>query len=81
MDRKSIQLGFFIMALAVSAVAQTNVTNSNNGTRGTVPVYNGAATVTNSPISASGSNVGIGTLTPASALELDFGKKQSGLWG
>jgi hypothetical protein len=70
MDRKSILFGFCLVALAVSAAAQTNVTNSNNGTSGTVPVYNGAASVTNSPISVSGGNVGIGTTTPTNPLTL-----------
>jgi|HubBroStandDraft_5_1064220.scaffolds.fasta_scaffold451967_1 hypothetical protein len=70
MDRKLIGLGFCLIALAVSAAAQTNVTNSNNGTSGTVPVYNGAASVTNSPISVSSGNVGIGTTTPATPLNV-----------
>ena len=63
MGRKSIQLGFFIVALAASAAAQTttNVTNTDNGTTNVVPVYSGAAAVTNSTIYASGGNVGIKT--------------------
>ena len=71
MDRKLIWLGICFVALAVSATAQTNVTNSNNGTSGTVPVYNGAASITNSPISVSGSNVGIGTTSPAFPLQVE----------
>ena len=63
MNRKSIQLGLFIIALAASAAAQTttNVTNTDNGTTNVVPVYSGAAAVTNSTIYASGGNVGIKT--------------------
>lgn len=72
-----MQLGFCMMALTVSAAAQTNVTNSNNGTSGTVPVYNGAASVTNSPISVSGGNVGIGTTSPLTPLQVN-GVIQSG---
>ena len=72
MSRKSIQLGFFIVALAANAAAQTttNVTNSDNGTTNVVPVYSGAATVTNSTIYASGGNVGIKTSPTAGLLEL-----------
>ncbi|MGH9607448.1 MAG: hypothetical protein ACRD3N_17300 [Terracidiphilus sp.] len=43
----------------MSAAAQTTVTTSGTTSSGTVPVFNGTATVTNSPISVSGSNVGI----------------------
>ena len=72
MNRKSIQLGFFIVVLAASAAAQTttNVTNTDNGTTNVVPVYTGAATVTNSTIYASGGNVGIKTSPTAGLLEL-----------
>jgi hypothetical protein len=65
MDRKWIVLVLSIAALAASVGAQTNVTNSDSGTSGTVPVYNGAASLTNSPISVSGSSVGIGTTSPS----------------
>ena len=70
MNRKWMQLGFCMVALTLSAAAQTNVTNSNNGTSGTVPVYNGAASVINSPITVSGSNVGIGTTSPYGKLDV-----------
>ena len=61
-----------VMAAAIGAAQTTNVTNSNNGTTNTVPVYTGSATLGNSPISVSGSNVGIGTTTaPAYPLEVD----------
>ena len=46
-----------MLALAASAAAQTTVTN-NNGTTNAVPVYTGTATLGNSPIAVSGSNVG-----------------------
>ncbi len=56
-----------------SAVGQTTVTNNNNGVAGAVPVYSGAATLgagSNSAIYQSGSNVGIGTTSPVSALHI-----------
>lgn len=56
-----------ITAFAMSLKAQT-VTGS--GASGTVPVFNGTSTVTNSPITVSGSNVGIGTTTPEHALDV-----------
>jgi len=67
MDRKLFQLGFCLVALAMSAAAQT-VTGS--GTSGTVPVFNGTSSVTNSPISVSGSSVGIGTTSPEATLQV-----------
>lgn len=66
-----------LAAFAVSAMAQTNVTNSNNGTANTVPVYTGSATLGNSPISISGGNVGIGTTTSPS-YNLDLSSPASG---
>jgi hypothetical protein len=57
-------------AFAVSTAAQTTVTNSNNGATNTVPLYTGSATLGNSPISVSGSNVGIETTNPG-AYQLD----------
>lgn len=42
-------------------LAQTTVTTSGTTSSGIVPVFNGTATVTNSPIFVSGGNVGIGT--------------------
>ena len=49
-------LGLTLMAVAA---AQTTVTTSG-GTTNTVPSFTGPSTVGNSPISISGSNVGIG---------------------
>ena len=81
MDRKLIQLGFCIVALATSAAAQTTVTNNNNGTTDTVPVYTGTATLGNSPISVSGSNVGIGTTTPGALLNVGSYNNSSAAYG
>jgi len=53
-------IGTTMALMAVTVVAQTTVTTSG-GTTNTVPVYTGTATLGNSPISVSGSNVGIGT--------------------
>jgi hypothetical protein len=70
MERKLIQLAvsLSLAALAMSAMAQTTVTTSGTTSSSTVPVFNGTATVTNSPITVSGSNVGIGTTTPLAPL-------------
>jgi hypothetical protein len=68
MDGKMVGLAFSIAVLAASAAAQT-VTGS--GTTNTVPVFTGASTVGNSPIAVSGGNVGIGTTSPLTALEVD----------
>lgn len=56
MKRHLYLAGAAFLLLTTGASAQT-VTGS--GTSGTVPVFNGASTVTNSPIAISGSNVGI----------------------
>jgi len=58
--------------MAVAAAAQTTVTTSG-GTTNTVPVYTGSSTVGNSPISVSGGNVGIGTTSPATVLDIGGG--------
>jgi hypothetical protein len=62
-------VGFCILFLAVNAVAQTTVTTSG-GTSGQVPLFNGASTIGNSVVTQSGSNVGIGTTSPRSALDV-----------
>src|SRR5579862_2947814 len=49
-----------------AAVAQATVTTSGTTSSGAVPVFNGTSTVTNSPLSVSGGNVGIGTTNPGS---------------
>jgi hypothetical protein len=58
--------------MAVAAAAQTTVTTSG-GTTNTVPVFTGSATVGNSPISVSGSNVGIGITNPGTLLTFPDG--------
>jgi hypothetical protein len=61
-----------IVAIAVSAVAQTTVTTTG-GTANIVPVFTGSSTVGNSPIAVSGSSVGIGTTAPTEKLSLSGG--------
>ena len=68
MHKKMAAVAIGIAAFAMSAAAQTTVTNNNDGVAGTVPVYTGTSTEGNSPISVSGGNVGIGTTNPASGL-------------
>ena len=70
MYRKSVLIAVCLIVLGLRASAQTNVTNSNNGTTNTIPVYTGSATLGNSPISVSGSNVGIGTTTPTALFDV-----------
>ena len=64
MEKKLAGLAFSIALLAVSASAQTTVTTSGTTSANWVPMFNATATVTNSPISISGGNVGIGTPSP-----------------
>ncbi len=72
---KHLNLAWLVLALMAAgmAAAQTTVTNSNNGTTNAVPFYTGTATLGNSPISVSGSNVGIGTTAPDSPLTIKQG--------
>ncbi|MGA7832355.1 MAG: hypothetical protein WCA21_15460, partial [Terracidiphilus sp.] len=70
MHNKIAVVAICIAAFAMSAAAQTAVTTSGTTSSGTVPVFNGAATVTNSPITVSGSNVGIGTTSPQFNLDM-----------
>jgi len=66
-------LGLGLALASVGAAAQTTVTNSNNGVSGAVPVYSGTATLgpgSSSPISVSGSNVGIGATNPQASLQI-----------
>ena len=66
MRKQMMGLAFCIAAFAMSAAAQVTGT----GTSGTLPVFTGTSTLSNSPISVSGSNVGIGTTNPGSLLEI-----------
>jgi hypothetical protein len=46
-----------ILVTASTAAQTTNVTNANNGTPNTVPIYTGTATLGNSPLAVSGNDV------------------------
>lgn len=70
MDMKSIQLGFFIVAFAVSAAAQSNVTTTSGGTAGTVSVFTSSTNIESSVITQSNGNVGIGTTNPLVPLDV-----------
>lgn len=63
MQVRASLLGIIMMMGAVNAVSQTTVTTPG-GTTNTVPVFTGTSTVSNSPITVSGSNVGIGITAP-----------------
>lgn len=61
-----------LLCLGIALHAQTTVTTSG-GTTAVVPVYTGSSTLGNSPISISGTNVGIGTTAPGTKLEINQG--------
>jgi len=61
-----------IALFATGAAAQTTVTTTGS-TANTVPVFTGSATLGNSTITQSGSNVGIGTTTPNTSFDLTAG--------
>jgi hypothetical protein len=63
-------LALCILAFALGAAAQTAVTNNNDGSNGTIPVYTGSATLGNSPISVLGGNLGIGFGNPAYKVDI-----------
>jgi len=60
MHKRIAGWALLIAAFSMSAAAQVTGT----GTSGTLPVFTGTSTLSNSPISVSGSNVGIGTTNP-----------------
>jgi hypothetical protein len=63
-------LAMMVLLALVSGVhgaAQTTVTTAG-GTAGTVPVFNGNASLTNSPLTTANGNVGIGTSSPSAKL-------------
>ena len=68
MVRQLSRQAFFAILLAATGAAAQTVTGS--GTSGTVPQFTEASTVGDSPISISGSNVGIGTTSPLSKLHI-----------
>jgi len=65
-------LGLVLALASAGAPAQTAVQTSGTTSAGTVPVFGPTSntTVTNSPISVSGSNVGIGTTAPNGLLDV-----------
>jgi hypothetical protein len=77
MQKRMGLAGILCGILGASAAAQTAVTTSG-GTTNTVPLFTGSATLGNSNITQSGSNVGIGTTNPGSPLEVQT--TTSGAW-
>lgn len=73
-------LAWLALAMMTPAVVAQTVTGS--GTANSVPQFTGNSTIGNSPISVSGSNVGIGTTTPAGQLgnnSVNYGELGNGL--
>jgi hypothetical protein len=68
MQAKRLWWAPVVMLLALSAAAQ--VTTTGTPVTNTVPMFTGTATIGNSPVSVSGSNVGIGTMTPGAKLDV-----------
>jgi hypothetical protein len=67
-------IGMGLVLTAISATAQV----TGSGTSGTVPKFTGTSTIGNSPISINGSNVGIGTTSPGTALDVEGGSIKIG---
>jgi hypothetical protein len=70
-------LGGVLFALSAAAIGQTVTTTG--GKANTVPMFSGATSIVNSPLSVSGSNVGVGTATPGYVLDIQGGSSQDGL--
>lgn len=76
--RIAVLSSFGILSLLCAQVSGQTVTASG-GTSGSIPVFTGAATVSDSPLTVSGGNVGVGTATPGYALDVQAGSSQNGL--
>ena len=59
-----------LLTMALMVTVATGQTVTGSGTSETVPVFTGSSTVGNSPITISGSNVGIGTTSPGAKLDV-----------
>jgi len=59
-----------LIATLVSAGSSAQTVTTSGGTTNTVPVYTSSSILGNAPITVSGSNVGIGTTNPQSALDV-----------
>ena len=64
---------WLVLSLSLATVGAAAQTVTGSGTTNTVPVFTGSSAVGNSPISVSGSNVGIGTQTPLATLDVNGG--------
>ncbi|MGA3133792.1 MAG: hypothetical protein ABSD59_23755 [Terracidiphilus sp.] len=70
MLRNANGIWIYLVLCAAGATAQTNVTTTNGGTAGTVPVFTSGTNVENSVITQSNGNVGIGTTAPGLKLDV-----------
>jgi len=75
LDRKFIGLAISISVLATRGTAQTVASSGATGTVGNIPYISAASststTLSSSPISVSGGNVGIGTTNPQYSLQVN----------
>jgi hypothetical protein len=76
--RIAVLSSFGILSLLCGQVSGQTVTASG-GSSGSIPVFTGAATISNSPLTVSGGNVGVGTATPGYVLDVQAGSSQDGL--
>jgi hypothetical protein len=68
MMNKNLSMVWMVIALTPTGAMAQTVTGS--GTSGEIPVFSGASVITNSVITQSSSNIGIGTTTPGAALTI-----------
>jgi hypothetical protein len=68
--RNTIKCFVFLVGIIPIVFRSAAQTVTGSGTVGTVPVLTGSSTIGNSVISQSGGNIGIGTSTPGSLLDL-----------
>jgi hypothetical protein len=68
--KPALFLLFCFSLFRIDAIAQTTVTTTG-GTANTIPLFSGSATLGSSVITQSGGNIGIGTTTPGSTLDVN----------
>ncbi|HEX7673440.1 MAG TPA: hypothetical protein VF412_04665 [Bdellovibrio sp.] len=61
----------FLSSCGIAASNSTSGTLTGTGTQGYIPYYSASSVLTNSPIYTTSQNVGIGTASPAAALDVN----------